>query len=534
MTIKRSGIFYFRRAIPKDLINHLNCQEIKVSLRTRNRTKALQRELLYDIQFNQIITQARRGVEFPNGFISRFETITKTETQRDGSQITETVKTIGPEIIQAFKDAGLSASEITKLTEIFLTAKDESHSQVVSPNSPENAQKITLGEYVEKFKNDYEIINKSSLDPRVLTRLRRLMEISDSNMLLSEFKLEHAGHLRDVIIKLPAKNRKYSKLSAIQAIKAAERDNPSYARLTAKTINDYLETYRALFKKAIADNLYPERINPFQDIRVAKRGSEARAEIKRRANSKHQPFSSYDLKSIFSTDLYSAFGSDIQHENFKFWMPLLGLFTGSRMSQLASLYCDDIRSEKGINIIDFNENTDDKIVKTSASIRIVPVHPVLEKLGLIEFSNKVKQSGHKRLFPELNSFSRGTYAKRFEEWFNRRLLLDVGIRNQNLDRGKSFHSFRATLLDLLKQAGIEESQRNQIIGWTHNSKDSNKIVRQHYDSVNLSVMKDALKKISLPNVLNDLPPFPHKKELNFLRPRINQYNKQASRVVVKK
>jgi hypothetical protein len=529
MPIKRSGIFYFRRAIPTDLVNHLQCHEIKVSLRTRDRSIALQRELLCDIKFQQIIEDARQGMEFPKGFMSRFETITKTHTKKDGSKVTETTKTVGPEIIKAFQDAGLSPDEIAGLTRIFIESTSENASAVDSANTSDTSlHNTTLGDYVKRYQKDYEIINKVCMDTRVVTRLRRLIEIIDPEQPLASFTLEQAGHVRDMISDLPSKNRKYENLTVSQAIAAAKKDDAAYNRLTAKTINDYMESYRALFKKAIADKLYPDHTNPFQHIRVAVRGSEARAEAKRRADARHQRFSADDLHKIFTTDLHLEFGSSSLDENFKYWLPLLGLLTGSRMSQLASLYCDDIRSEDGINVIDFNENSSDKVVKTGASIRLVPIHPLLERLGLIDFSLKVREAGHERLFPELSSFSRGSYAKRFEEWFNRRLLVDVEVRNEKLERGKSFHSFRATLLDLLKQAGIEESQRNQIIGWSRNSEESNNLVREHYDSANLELMKAALEKLVLPDIFNKLPPFPCSTDLKFERPIINQHTNKIN------
>ncbi len=524
MPVKRNGIFYYRRAIPSDLVQQLHCHEVKVSLKTRERITALQREVLCDIKFMLLIKEARQGMKFPNGFSSQFETITKTKTHKNGTQVTQTTKTVDPRVIKAFQDAGLTPDEIAGLTKIFLESTSEEASAVVSSNSSDKPlYSTTLGDFVQRYQKDYEIINKVPLDPRVVTRLRRLIEIIDPGQPLASFTLEQAGRVRDMISDLPNKNRKYEKLTVSQAIAAANKDDPAYNRLTAKTINDYMETYRALFKKAIADKVYPDHTNPFQHIRVAARGSQARAEAKRRAEARHQPFSADDLQNMYTTDLHLHFGSSNLHENFKYWLPLLGLLTGSRMSQLASLYCVDIRSEDGINVIDFNEATSDKVVKTGASIRLVPMHPLLERLGLIEFSQKVREAGHDRLFPELSSFSRGSYAKRFEEWFNRRLLVDVGVRKEKLERGKSFHSFRATLLDLLKQAGIEESQRNQIIGWSRNGKEGNKLVRDHYDSANLELMKAALEKLVLPDIFNELPTFPYDTDLKFERPIVNQH-----------
>ncbi|EMR12045.1 integrase family protein [Methylophaga lonarensis MPL] len=531
MPTKRKGIFYFRRAIPKSLQAKLNRQEIKFSLNTRDKLQALHLEWLCAIKVNEIIEKAKAGMEFPKGPLFNFEKITKTVADKDGNQVTETSKRIDPDTIQAFKDAGIPPEVLLAMAERFL--QEESPTQQIASRQhaePHNnlQNDTSLGEYVARYTREYAVIHKQSLGPRLQTHLRRLTDIIDPNLPIADFSVVHAGQVRDKIIALPARNRQYASLTVSQTIEAAHKDNPDYLRLTAKTANYHLETYRALFNKAVADKVYPERANPFQEIRVAAKGVEARAEAKRKALNKHQPFSGKDLTAMFSTSIHMAYGSNYFHEQFKYWIPLIGLFTGSRMSQIASLYCEDIRMQNDIWVIDFNENSPDKIAKTSASLRVVPMHPLLVKLGLPAFASRVARSGQKRLFPELNNFHRNTYAKRFEDWFNRTLLIETAVRENTLSKDKTFHSFRATLLDLLKQAGLEESVRNQIIGWTKNEDKGNNIARNHYDSLNLKVMLDALSKIELPTSLEHLPPFPGDIKLKFTRPTGNQHTRKST------
>lgn len=528
MLFQRRGIYYFRYAVPTALKSLLNRSEIKASLKTRDRELALHRHAQCVIHIEKIIDRVQQGMEFPKGPLFNYEVRRTSRTDQNGVTTSEETAKIDPKVIQAFQAAGLTAEEISELTKAFIESI-EKKSDLAKPLAAEKTSRedaLTLGQYVAKYLNDHEVIHNAPIDTRVATRFRRLLEIIDPALPLDDFTLAHAGKIREQILKLPAKNRQYAALTVNQTIAEATLRDPNYERFTAKTINDYLDTYRVFFKKAMAENAYTGRVNPFEDLKVANRGSAARSEKRRKVDSKHQPFSSQEVSAIFSTSVHEAFGSEHVHENFKYWIPLLGLLTGSRMSQIASLYCEDIFQEGGIWVIDFNENGPDKQAKNAASLRTVPMHPLFEKLGLPAFAKKVSEAGQKRLFPELSNFHRDTYAKRLEDWFNRRHLIDVGVRTDTSTKAKTFHSFRATLLDLLKRAGIEESQRNQIIGWTLNEENANNVARQHYDSMNLETLLKALCKIELPEALEVIPAFPIERPLSFKRPIVNQYNRK--------
>lgn len=527
MPHKRNGIYYFRRAVPKNLRAKLNRREIKISLNTSDKTQALHLEWLCAINFNEIIDKAKAGMEFPKGPLFNFEKITKTVADKNGNKVTEISKRIDPDTILAFQKAGIPPEVLLEMAERFMKEESPGPTHLVSP-APAicDQNSTTLGEFIERYEREFEVIQKQPLNTRNQTHLRRLADIIDTKQSIASFTIEQAGIVRNKIIEIPAKNRKYASFTVDETIAAAKKMDPNYVRLTAKTANDHLDTYRALFNKAISEKVYLDRSNPFQEIRIASKGIEARAEAKRKQANKHKPFTEEDLTAMFSTSIHRAYSSEYLHENFKYWIPIIALLTGSRMSQIASLYCEDIRLINDVWVIDFNENTPDKVAKNSASLRVVPMHPLLLKLGLPSFAERVSQSGHKRLFPELSSFHRDTYAKRFEDWFNRTLLIETGIRDNTLSKDKTFHSFRATLLDILKQAGIEESIRNQIIGWTKNEGGGNKIARNHYDSPNIKVMLDALNKTKLPEALEQLPSFPQDIKLVFKRPIVNQHTRK--------
>ena len=139
-----------------------------------------------------------------------------------------------------------------------------------------------------------------------------------------------------------------------------------------------------------------------------------------------------------------------------------------RLNEICSLYLDNIRQIKGnhrdkrwcIDILEEPERPD-KHLKTLSSRRIVPIHDTLLDLGLIEFIDlmKKRQPTRQRLFQELK-YGESSYIRNVSRFFNQRYLPKLGLKT---DR-KTFHSLRHTVIDHLKQKGIEVSLINDLVG----------------------------------------------------------------------
>ena len=81
---------------------------------------------------------------------------------------------------------------------------------------------------------------------------------------------------------------------------------------------------------------------------------------------------------------------------------------------------------------------EERDVKTPSSARVIPLHPLILKLGFLDYVADLKAKGHKRLFPELSKDKwHDSYGTRISKWFGRyRNLIDIGVKNKDL------HSFR--------------------------------------------------------------------------------------------
>jgi integrase len=173
------------------------------------------------------------------------------------------------------------------------------------------------------------------------------------------------------------------------------------------------------------------------------------------AKEKVLPFTDDQLKEIF---LHKQYKTGKYKHPYHYWLPLMGVYTGARISELCQLYTEDVYPIDGLWVFDFNEKLD-KNLKNDSSPRVIPIHSHLLDLGFIEYVTKVKKTGAKRIFPEIK-IARDGYGHYPSNWFGR-YKKTCGI---NEGRKKVFHSFRHNVNDFLKQRAIPESQIKAIVG----------------------------------------------------------------------
>lgn len=177
----------------------------------------------------------------------------------------------------------------------------------------------------------------------------------------------------------------------------------------------------------------------------------------------HKPrigFTADDLQRIFHSPIYTQGYLPLGGGRIAcFWLPLLALYTGARLEELAQLQVCDIKHAKGLghylSISDVaNSNTQ---LKNEHSRRNIPLHPVIIACGFLQHVQE-RQSGY--LFPDLKLNPRGKRSGYFSNWFSGYLRKKVGVA----DTRKVFHSFRHTFKDLCRKHGIEESVHDALTG----------------------------------------------------------------------
>ena len=178
-------------------------------------------------------------------------------------------------------------------------------------------------------------------------------------------------------------------------------------------------------------------------------------------------FDKNDLRKLFHTKEYMN-GRHKKASNY--WCPLIALFTGARSNELCQLSLSDIKVKnvKGreINYIDINRE-DVKSTKTDGSIRPVPIHSELIKLGFLDYVNALRAKGETRVFPE-TKLERGVYNRALIRWFGETYRPSCGVESYRPDRRKVFHSFRHTLVQHLYDEKEQQLEKiGEVIGHTH-------------------------------------------------------------------
>lgn len=226
--------------------------------------------------------------------------------------------------------------------------------------------------------------------------------------------------------------------------------------LNATIEKNYLRALNGLFEFAKTTGDYPDVAVPSKMHKLT-----TKKEIEKNRKERN-PFSNEDLALIFKPENLAM----AKHPE-QFWVPILALFTGARLGELCQLSVKDIGEVDGIPTISITDDGDgEKRLKSLASKRILPLHPIIIECGFLEYVEDIKKFNG-QVFPDLFPDVHGYYSKEpSRRWGT--YLDKIGIT----DPSKVFHSFRSTANNRLKQNGISEEIRCEFVGHDHDTVNS--------------------------------------------------------------
>lgn len=218
--------------------------------------------------------------------------------------------------------------------------------------------------------------------------------------------------------------------------------------------------------------------NPFTKIVLEK---PKRAKVNQR-----QEWDRDALRKLFKSPVYAkgnryrAAGGEAAY-----WLPVLALYHGFRAGELCQLDKADLIVREGIPCLrispSFEEDGEAKSVKTSESIRTVPLHKRAIELGFLKYVSSLKGT---KMFPLIKPDSRGRWSGDFSKWFGRYR------RGIGLDaRWTDFHSFRHTWKTAARGAELPEDYHDEISG--HDSAS----VGRSYGRIPTKALKKALDRV---------------------------------------
>lgn len=210
--------------------------------------------------------------------------------------------------------------------------------------------------------------------------------------------------------------------------------------------------------------------------------AKGKKEVKKK---KRTIFTNEDLRMLFISPQYL---NNKHRFSWQFWAPLIGLLSGARLEEIIQMYVEDIKNIGGVWCFDIN-GEGEKSVKTVASNRLIPIHPLLLNIGLLNRVEMLKNDGHVELFPTIQRNPKtGVKSDNVSKWFTR-YRRKCGVADKDiLGINRVFHSFRHTVVTYFRSHGVEERYVQAVIGH-----ESEKTVTDMYDS-NEITMRTLLDK----------------------------------------
>lgn len=324
------------------------------------------------------------------------------------------------------------------------TTMHRSTPSVISSSPNQNAQGPTVESlikaYLEEGKRGGTWRQVSTIE--VERALRDMIDLM-GNMPIQAFDVQQARLLKDRLSRCPQYFALLPQFKGKALLEVVE-SGASYKAITAVTVNNRLRKMTAFMNWCKSNGYITE--NPLAGLKAMTAGSAKEARLS---------FDRIDLTALLDLE---ALHTESTNHPWRYWLPLLGRATGARLEELCQLHVDDFIEHQGIQCIRIDDRREGQNLKNSSSRRVLPLHPVLVSLGLLEHAAMVKAQGENRLFPDLQPV-RGKLGHAPSKWFSR-----YKAKRGVTDHKKTFHSFRHLFIDDLRDAGVQDSLIKRMAG----------------------------------------------------------------------
>ena len=502
--------YYLRARVPKDVVHVVGRREVKRSLGTADRREALERINLAAAEVDEVFAGARRGLaarrlgDLAEADVRRmaflwFRGADRTAAEADmaaqgdglGAAVDEArlwagtfstgaeeevlphvqavadqilmshgwprkpppVGGIAPAAVEA--DVDKSCDQYWSLVDLVRRGMLESARRSLSRLAGRRAEGVdpmfdgtggdvtatgpSLADVLDRWLAERKPPEKTAIEWR--TAVRRFTEVN-GDMPVEAVEKAHVRAFKDALLKLPAALPHRLRNLPVPEILAATRGG-SRSTLSPAAVNKMITAVRSLLSWCERNGFVEGNVATGMGVARAKDGTVGRV-----------PYGPEDLRAIF--------GSIAQFREThpsRFWLPLLAVYAGARLDEIGTLTVDDVRREGGIDYVDINAAGEGKSVKTRSSLRQVPIHPELARIGFLRHVEARRAAGGGRLFPDLRPDGLGKLTGKFSKWW-RRHARGLGID----DPRKVFHSFRHGFKEAARAAGVAEEVHDAITG----------------------------------------------------------------------
>lgn len=318
-------------------------------------------------------------------------------------------------------------------------------------------------EYLEIRRNEVKNEKDIASDKQAINILQ---SISDKQYFI-EYSDEDYLNALDIILNLAPNKGKTKKIYETykndykKMVEIFKKEN--YPKSAERTGWNKFSRLRSFLEYAIEENLlhknyYKKRIFTYDSI------TKNLVPSKIRLN-----FNTAELNRLFSmSSWYSPenITKTLNNNPERFYIPLIALFTGMRLNEIASLSRNDIQYEEVNKIYYFDLIDID--VKNESSKRVVPIHKfLLNNLKFKQYFEKMEKE--ERLFSKLSWHEDNGYGHNLSKAFNLNSFKSQWINDDRLNHKNymlDFHSFRHTAITRFGDGDLEVPRINRISGHT--------------------------------------------------------------------
>ena len=334
---------------------------------------------------------------------------------------------------------------------------------LVSSNSVEvKYNKVEKSKLIREVVDEFLVLRKGTIGEKMLSEYRVLtdefIEIIGNIPVISLSKDTIRTYIK-IQTQLPInrrKNPKYRDLSTDEIMKI--KDVKPQSRVN---VNKFLTRLTTFMRFGVSQGYIKENYIDGMKIPISK--TEERK--------KREPFSPEDLVKILHPKTYLDWTIDfglktksdkpnvVKYQNPFYWSFCIGILSGMRTNEISQLLIGDIIKKENVWMFSIDE-TEGKSVKTTSSIRKVPVHPILISLGFIDYVKIIKSKGVERVFPELTK-QRDGYSTKISQHYNEKFLPSIDVWKKQV---KVLYSTRHTFINRCYNKGVDRDIIKSIVG----------------------------------------------------------------------
>ncbi|MFX4242644.1 site-specific integrase [Aliarcobacter butzleri] len=206
-----------------------------------------------------------------------------------------------------------------------------------------------------------------------------------------------------------------------------------------------------------------------------------------------------ELNNLFNSNWYEAdLEKNLKEAPHKVWLPLLMLFSGTRLNEAAQIYLDQIEIIDNVYFINIRKDKKEQKLKNLSSKRKIPIHSYLVEMGFISYIEQLKKEKQERLFPKLYYTKGKGYGQAFSKVYGdfKPTFLSEQTKEQlaRKDFMLDVHSFRHSFAGSLK-GKIEDGVLDSFMGHRNGS-----LSQTRYGTYRTDVLKSNIDLCDYPQV----------------------------------